>query len=94
MTTEQRATGSDGGAQGHDAMGLGALPVRDIDPAHGAALKDAARQAFIAAHQEADRSRQPPLPSLYHRLGEPALVATLCSAYLGWAVIQVLALYP
>ncbi|MBW2455624.1 MAG: hypothetical protein JRI68_13985 [Deltaproteobacteria bacterium] len=94
MSTEPRATGSDGAAAERDALGIEALPVRDIDPAHAAALKEAARQAFVAAHHHDRRPRWDTVTSLYHRALEPALVTTLCSAYLGWALIKVLTLHP
>jgi len=93
MSTDQSAATSDDASGNEDAR-LVDLPVRDMAPAQAAALKVAARQAFVDAHRDANRGPWDGLASLYHRALEPTLVAAGCCAYLGWAIVKVLTLHP
>jgi hypothetical protein len=94
MSAEQRSQQSEAKDKDELSALLRALPTRDIDSPKADHLQTAARAAFIAAHQPSPTSPWAGLAAFYHRALEPALVATACAAYLGWACLVVLTLQP
>ncbi len=94
MSTEQRSPESETQADAELSALLEALPTGDLDNRRATHLKAAARAAFIAEHQPAEKDSWANLATLYRRAFEPALVATACAAYLGWACQIVLTLQP
>ncbi len=94
MSNELRSPQSEAQDDAELSALLEALPAGDLDNRRATHLKAAARAAFIAAHQPAENRPWSGLAMFYHRALEPALVATACAAYLGWACQIVLTLQP
>lgn len=87
MSPEDKDSGTTGNRSAGLDEQLAALPVHDLDHHRSAHLRRQAAASFAGGHRRAATLPGASFLALYSRVLEPAWVAALCIAYLGWALI-------